>query len=439
MKVFVIRKKGEKNMQRRMKGYAFWALLFLVAMVMGWTPTEVKASSTKPDIPQFTLAQTNNGDGMIISISECKGAKGYKVFYQKYNELIEESKSGYGTPKYNSIIIKKDGTQKRDYTIKKLKGVYKVYVRAYSIVNGVEIWGDDSAVKSINIQKPNVLKSGTMGFEFSDGTIVEWTPGDDPIDIGDKELVYVYFGNYPQTQISGKKLTKAIINAKYNANDIATVKGVKYKRLSNGTTYTYYRVEPIKWSVIKKTKSQRYTLLSVRAIDGMQYNDVVSGTFIGIKYGEDVRWEECSMRTFLNSEFFDSAFTKEEAKMIPVSKHEKQILSDNDEEGYTKEKVCLLSVSDIALLDDESSSTVLCPATSYAINRGAVLSLIDTINGEPACTWYLRTVFDLRWKSRVYHVGNDTRSKASSNNIEVRGVRPSIDINLSKVFITGIE
>ncbi len=66
---------------------------------------------------------------------------------------------------------------------------------------------------------------------------------------------YVYFGRYPQSEVTGDELTAGIINANYNKNGDAVVNGVKYRRLNKGSDnkpeWRYFRYEPIKWKVLR--------------------------------------------------------------------------------------------------------------------------------------------------------------------------------------------
>lgn len=69
---------------------------------------------------------------------------------------------------------------------------------------------------------------------------------------------YVYFGRFPQSEVTGDELTDEIINAPYNQNGDVVVDGVKYRREYANKhvtpkTYKYYRYEPVKWRVLQNT------------------------------------------------------------------------------------------------------------------------------------------------------------------------------------------
>ncbi len=81
---------------------------------------------------------------------------------------------------------------------------------------------------------------------------------------------YVYFGSYPQSEVTGAALTKAITGAAYDANGDAWVDGVKYRRISKNDTnydghfgdsaYRYFKWERIRWKVLQNDGSTLFVL-----------------------------------------------------------------------------------------------------------------------------------------------------------------------------------
>ena len=84
------------------------------------------------------------------------------------------------------------------------------------------------------------------------------------------DFSYVYFGNYPQTEVMGSTLTEAITGASYDANGDAWVNGTKYRRISKSDTnydgcfgdsaYRYFRWEQIKWRVLENDGSALFVM-----------------------------------------------------------------------------------------------------------------------------------------------------------------------------------
>ena len=78
---------------------------------------------------------------------------------------------------------------------------------------------------------------------------------------------YVYFGSYPQTEVTGDALTAAISGASYDTDGDAWVDGIKYHRISKNDTnyngyfgdsdYRYFKWERIKWRVLKNDEIGR--------------------------------------------------------------------------------------------------------------------------------------------------------------------------------------
>lgn len=83
---------------------------------------------------------------------------------------------------------------------------------------------------------------------------------------------YVYFGSYPQTEVTGVELVYTITDAKYNDIGDAIVDGVKYRRIvainpdTKKEEYRYFRYDPIKWKILK-TDGHYLTLLANQALE----------------------------------------------------------------------------------------------------------------------------------------------------------------------------
>ncbi|MBE6712504.1 MAG: hypothetical protein E7580_03160 [Ruminococcaceae bacterium] len=96
--------------------------------------------------------------------------------------------------------------------------------------------------------------------------------------------------------------------------------------------------EPIEWIVLEKEKDGRLVLITKYAIERVSYH----------KKAEDVTWETCYIRSWLNKGFLDDCFTKEEQWIIPTS-----YVVNNDNPLYgtdggndTYDKVFLLSIEE---------------------------------------------------------------------------------------------
>ena len=129
--------------------------------------------------------------------------------------------------------------------------------------------------------------------------------------------------------------------------------------------------EPIEWEVV--ASDENGTLLVSRYIlDCQSYN----------KFTEEVTWETCSLRTWLNDDFYNTAFTPEEQAMINTTM---VINADNSYYGTsggndTEDKIFCLSIDEVLKYysfdsyDEEEgygySQQLIAPVTQYAKDQG---------------------------------------------------------------------
>ena len=148
--------------------------------------------------------------------------------------------------------------------------------------------------------------------------------------------------------------------------------------------------EPIEWIVFDEKNDGSLILISKYALNCKQYNKKVTA----------VTWETCSLREWLNTNFYAEAFNSEEqAKIIQMS------LENEDNPNYgttggnvTQDNVWLLSISELA---DRSNSNVyvffrdddsrMCTPTKYAIAQGAYQSDYYDVDSVETCFWWLRS------------------------------------------------
>lgn len=124
---------------------------------------------------------------------------------------------------------------------------------------------------------------------------------------------YVYFGMYPQKEISGAALTDAIRNADYDSNGDAVVNGKKYRRLTWEMTttygtinagskeyfwdpyaengYRYFLYEPIQWKILNND-GKKLLLFANEVLDLQRMNSSLK--INGVSY------ENSDLRKWLN-------------------------------------------------------------------------------------------------------------------------------------------
>ena len=137
--------------------------------------------------------------------------------------------------------------------------------------------------------------------------------------------------------------------------------------------------EAIEWLVLSK-EDDRLLLVSKYALDAMPYHDT--------KISENIIWESCTLRAWLNNEFLNSAFTEEEQSMIPsvtVAAHDNPSMGGLSSGNDTEDKVFILSYQE-AEEYFSSDADRICKATAYA--QGFTMPMEDSLL---EASWWLRT------------------------------------------------
>ena len=143
--------------------------------------------------------------------------------------------------------------------------------------------------------------------------------------------------------------------------------------------------EAIEWQVMEVKADGTYVLMSVKGLDVKPYNTE----------REDVTWETCTLRSWLNGEFYEKAISTGEKGKILTSTVENP---DNKEYGVkggktTQDKVYLLSLDEVGRYfnvepysdDNRQSDSLICMPTNTAKQNGAYTS------SAGACWWWLRS------------------------------------------------
>ncbi len=120
----------------------------------------------------------------------------------------------------------------------------------------------------------------------------------------------------------------------------------RYPQGANG------EVEPITWRVLKRSPKS-LLVISEKGLDAKPYNE----KFV------DTTWSECTLRHWLNGEFLEQAFSKQEKSLIKMSN------LSNNAGSYTSDRISLLSV-DEALRFFAHDKDREVKNTAYAINKG---------------------------------------------------------------------
>ncbi len=147
----------------------------------------------------------------------------------------------------------------------------------------------------------------------------------------------------------------------------------RYPQGANG------EVKPITWRVLKRD-SDGLLVVSELGLDAKPYNE----KFVRMA------WADCTLRAWLNDEFFIRAFNEQEQSLIKTSN-----LTNNEGTYYTEDRVFLLSEGDARYLfagNDERK----CKATAYAVGNGVI---------EEKLPGYIKSVHAWWLRSSRYYRG----------------------------------
>lgn len=166
----------------------------------------------------------------------------------------------------------------------------------------------------------------------------------------------IVFGEYPQTYVTNQNTIKELNNLKVDDNGDITFKGNRYKvRYVNGK-YDYYLYEPIEWLILRKENDKAF-VMSKLILDAH-----------GLTSSWDTTsWPNSLARTWLNSEFYNTAFSEDERNCIYVSTVE------TDRGGTTNDRIFYPSKAE--LTNEEygfySNEDRIAAQTAYADAMGA--------------------------------------------------------------------
>lgn len=156
-------------------------------------------------------------------------------------------------------------------------------------------------------------------------------------------------------------------------------------------------LHPIEWFVLK-VEDDAVTLLSRYALDSQPLNETGGGA--------TVKWDNCSMREWLNGTFYETAFSDGERQHM--------------QETGTKEMVTLPTILSVRpYLKD----ALICEPTEYA----RIFCRVKTENGK--CEWWTREFTPVPMDGRAVIPGTDGKEVAHGLKDKYIGVRPMIRVN----------
>lgn len=163
----------------------------------------------------------------------------------------------------------------------------------------------------------------------------------------------------------------------FSSANIHIGKGVRFGSYEQDNV-TENGLEQIEW-IVTDVQDGKALLVSRLGLDAKPYHTS----------REEVTWENCYLREWLNSDFYESAFTNEEQEYI-IASSLKNVIETNywkykgEGGNVTSDKVFLLSIDEVLQYDLYRPTK----PTEYALNQGAYLSWFY---GIANCIWWARS------------------------------------------------
>ena len=176
--------------------------------------------------------------------------------------------------------------------------------------------------------------------------------------------------------------------------------------------------QEIEWLVLEKIEGKAL-VISRYALDCKPYNE----------HYEDITWEKCSLRSWLNNSFIADAFNVYEQVHIceTIVTADKNPDYSTNPGNDTQDRIFLLSINEVNMyFYDESEKE--CIATKYAQAQGVRIYDDDL---DESCWWWLRSPGDKQYKAATVDYGGDIREDGGLGSISDNyAVRPAMWINL---------
>lgn len=204
-------------------------------------------------------------------------------------------------------------------------------------------------------------------------------------------------GSEKESDNSGSKLEKSVQEQQKDVQkeeqkgeDDASVLTVKKGDIISFGTYeqdndTSDGKEEIEWLVLDQ-QDDKLLVISKYILDVKKYNETG-------ERGEEITWENSTIRKWLNEDFVQEAFNEQEQAQILVTqvKADKNPDYDTEAGNDTEDKLFLPGLDDVRNTYFTSDEERICGATDYAI-AGGVVTYEKYMDGDHvAGVWWIRT------------------------------------------------
>ncbi len=324
-------------------------------------------------------AEAKGADNAQTAYDAFKALGAYKdssdhvaAYESKYAEAV--SKSEVGEFDAAIALFKELGTYSDSSAQLKKAQTAKAYADAVSLMNDEKYEEAIEAFKALN------------GYKDSEAQITECTylKAETLRKNGKYKEAYAIYRTIPDYKDvaeimqsdEGVSAVVAYING-FQAGNYVTFGSYPQTEAGNDDT-------PIEWLVLEGD-GETALLISRYGLDCKPYNT----EFV------DTTWEQCTLRSWLNNDFYNRAFNAEEKQSILQSEvsADKNPKYSTNPGNATKDNVFLLSIVE-ANKFFKSRDARMCVPTDYAIQQGAYTSDSYKVEGRWVCWWWLRSPGD---------------------------------------------
>lgn len=263
----------------------------------------------------------------------------------------------------------------------------------------------------------------------------------------------VKYGFYPQSNVNDSSLISELNKLEANDNGWYLYEGKYYAKkqaivynnesyqfnngspIVNGNSY-WFECEPIVWNIIDVNENEYVLLSSVLLDTSSYYNNYLNRT-IDSKIVYSNNYKESLIRSFLNDEFYNSAFLFNSSYIQSIEVDNGVLTTDSNTNKYicenTNDKVYLLSYSDYLNsyynFDSKNglSTSRTCVTSDYARASGAWVNTTAAYKNNG--TYWTRSP-----SSDYYYCSSNVNSGGYLTNYAIDGtnhcIRPCITISI---------
>ena len=368
----------------------------------------------------------------LDEVSEYYGIEDVYV-YSQYEELLCKA-TGFATAK-GASVISGDGAGYDDCCVWWLRSPGfvkgdKIQVSTITERGFVDCYGNSVSYSAIAVRpvvrvfpvRPTVPDEGSSFADASEAAAEsEEIPADETAGAVDgssiAQAVEEMTEQFAAAEETGETAEDYVIGG--------TVTFGSYPQKANG------EAAPIQWTVIGIDKDGYYVLISKYALDAKAYNEAEA----------DITWQKCSLRKWLNGDFYNTAFSSDEQARIKINQ-----LPNSNNPGFgtsggnsTVDRVYLLSIDEVTEyfgVDyehyNDAHDELCCKPSEYAVSNSIGIvnadGDVEYIDTGSNCEWWLRSPGDYQYVAATVHCDGHVSLNGRNACRDIIGVRPVVRV-----------